>query len=137
MLAEFKYGLVPKESFASYPFLGDQSVPRRYVFSAVRQIQVLMSQSSLYYHFKKDLFPWAYWNYMVGPLFVDTLLNLPNGHLGERHLVWFQRMDPPTVLSTADFLYLRMECILIQALNRPTVYRNMICFSQSPGGGAA
>ncbi|EGN92476.1 hypothetical protein SERLA73DRAFT_191153 [Serpula lacrymans var. lacrymans S7.3] len=46
MLAEFKYGLEPKESFANY--LGDQKIPRR-----------------LYYHLKKDLLPWAYWNRMV------------------------------------------------------------------------
>ncbi|KAI0721698.1 FAD/NAD(P)-binding domain-containing protein [Cerioporus squamosus] len=46
MLAEFKYGLEPKESFASY--LGDQSIPR-----------------SAYYYLKKDFFPWVYWNYMV------------------------------------------------------------------------
>ena len=46
MLAEFKYGGVPKETFADY--LGDQAKP-----------------AALYYYFKKDLFPWAYWNYMV------------------------------------------------------------------------
>ncbi|KAI6150803.1 hypothetical protein BKA82DRAFT_4119972 [Pisolithus tinctorius] len=46
MLAEFKYGLEPKESFARY--LGDQTARRR-----------------LFYHFKKDLFPWAYWNRMI------------------------------------------------------------------------
>ncbi|GBE82311.1 Sulfide:quinone oxidoreductase, mitochondrial [Sparassis crispa] len=46
MLAEFTYGLVPKETFANY--LGDQSVPNRF-----------------YYHLKKDLFPWAYWNHML------------------------------------------------------------------------
>ncbi|KAH7930814.1 sulfide-quinone oxidoreductase [Leucogyrophana mollusca] len=46
MLAEFKYGLEPKESFAQY--FGDQSKPRR-----------------AFYHLKKDLFPWAYWNYMI------------------------------------------------------------------------
>lgn len=46
MLAEFKYGLEPKESFASY--LGDQSIPR-----------------AAYYYLKKDFFPWVYWNYMV------------------------------------------------------------------------
>ncbi|KAG6376115.1 hypothetical protein JVT61DRAFT_2087 [Boletus reticuloceps] len=46
MLAEFKYGLEPKETFSS--FLGDQKQPRR-----------------LFYHLKKDLFPWAYWNFMV------------------------------------------------------------------------
>ncbi|KAF8448000.1 hypothetical protein L210DRAFT_3441698 [Boletus edulis BED1] len=47
MLAEFKYGLEPKETFSS--FLGDQKQPRR-----------------LFYHLKKDLFPWAYWNFMIG-----------------------------------------------------------------------
>jgi len=46
MLAEFKYGLEPKESFASY--LGDQAVPRK-----------------AFYHLKKDVFPWTYWNYML------------------------------------------------------------------------
>lgn len=46
MLAEFKYGLEPKESFAS--FLGDQAVPR-----------------AAYYYLKKDFFPWSYWNFMV------------------------------------------------------------------------
>jgi len=46
MLAEFKYGLEPKESFASY--LGDQAIPRK-----------------AFYYLKKDIFPWAYWNYMV------------------------------------------------------------------------
>lgn len=46
MLAEFKYGLEPKESFAQY--FGDQVKPSR-----------------VYYHFKKDLFPLAYWNAMV------------------------------------------------------------------------
>ena len=46
MLAEFKYGGVPKETFAEY--LGDQKKP-----------------AALYYYLKKDLFPWAYWNHMV------------------------------------------------------------------------
>ncbi|EIW85220.1 sulfide-quinone oxidoreductase [Coniophora puteana RWD-64-598 SS2] len=46
MLAEFKYGLEPKESFASY--LGDQRQRRR-----------------IFYHLKKDVFPWAYWNGMI------------------------------------------------------------------------
>nr|GAT58720.1 predicted protein [Mycena chlorophos] len=45
MLAEFKYGLEPKETFAAQ---FDQSKPNR-----------------LFYHLKKDVFPWAYWNYMV------------------------------------------------------------------------
>ncbi|PCH38220.1 FAD/NAD(P)-binding domain-containing protein [Wolfiporia cocos MD-104 SS10] len=46
MLAEFKYGLEPKESLANY--FGDQATPRR-----------------VFYHLKKDLFPWAYWNHML------------------------------------------------------------------------
>ncbi|EMD38532.1 hypothetical protein CERSUDRAFT_113712 [Gelatoporia subvermispora B] len=46
MLAEFKYGLEPKETFAGY--FGDQAIPRK-----------------LYYHLKKDVFPWAYWEYML------------------------------------------------------------------------
>ncbi|KAJ7452466.1 hypothetical protein B0H11DRAFT_2073564 [Mycena galericulata] len=45
MLAEFKYGLEPKETFAAQ---FDQAKSNR-----------------LFYHLKKDLFPWAYWNYMV------------------------------------------------------------------------
>jgi sulfide:quinone oxidoreductase len=47
MLAEFKYGGVPKETFGE--LLGiDQAVPRR-----------------SFYHLKKDFFPWVYKNYMV------------------------------------------------------------------------
>ncbi|EJD06011.1 FAD/NAD-binding domain-containing protein [Fomitiporia mediterranea MF3/22] len=46
MLAEFKYGLEPKETFASR--LGDQATPSR-----------------LYYHLKKDFFPWIYFEAMV------------------------------------------------------------------------
>jgi len=46
MLAEFKYGLEPKETFAKY--LGDQVKPRR-----------------AYYTLKKDVFPFVYWNYML------------------------------------------------------------------------
>ncbi|KAF9005614.1 FAD/NAD(P)-binding domain-containing protein [Cyathus striatus] len=45
MLAEFKYGLEPKESFGD---IVDQSKSQR-----------------IFYHLKKDLFPAAYWNYMV------------------------------------------------------------------------
>lgn len=48
LLAEFKYGGQPKETFAGLPFIGDQAKPNR-----------------LFYHFKKDLFPWAYWNHML------------------------------------------------------------------------
>ncbi|KIK59878.1 hypothetical protein GYMLUDRAFT_97579 [Collybiopsis luxurians FD-317 M1] len=44
LLAEFKYGLKPKESFAWM----DQSRPNRF-----------------FYHLKKDVFPTAYWNFMV------------------------------------------------------------------------
>ncbi|KAF5365665.1 hypothetical protein D9758_003312 [Tetrapyrgos nigripes] len=44
MLAEFKYGLEPEESF---PWM-DQAQPNRF-----------------FYHLKKDLFPAAYWNFMV------------------------------------------------------------------------
>ncbi|ETW86035.1 sulfide:quinone oxidoreductase [Heterobasidion irregulare TC 32-1] len=46
MLAEFKYGLEPAESFAEY--LGDQATPRR-----------------LFYHLKKDLLPFAWLNFGV------------------------------------------------------------------------
>lgn len=73
MLAEFKYGGVPKETFA--PFLGSQDKP-----------------SSLFYWMKKDLFPLAYWNAFVkvssaGRLAYKTceaneLSNLPQG-------IWF------------------------------------------------
>ncbi|KAJ7097965.1 sulfide-quinone oxidoreductase [Mycena belliarum] len=45
MLAEFKYGLEPKESFSAQ---FDQAKSNRF-----------------FYHLKKDLFPWAYWNYMI------------------------------------------------------------------------
>ncbi|KAI0064601.1 FAD/NAD-P-binding domain-containing protein [Artomyces pyxidatus] len=46
MFAEFKYGLEPAETFANY--FGDQAIPRR-----------------IYYHLKKDFFPWVYFNYYV------------------------------------------------------------------------
>jgi len=46
MLAEFKYGLVTKESFNS--FFGDQTKRRR-----------------LFYHLKQDFFPAVYWGAMV------------------------------------------------------------------------
>ena len=60
MLAEFKYGLEPKESFASY--LGDQSIPR-----------------AAYYYLKKDFFPWVYWNYMVRPSYIHCLRKADTG----------------------------------------------------------
>ncbi|ETI24239.1 hypothetical protein G647_03608 [Cladophialophora carrionii CBS 160.54] len=47
MLAEFKYGGEPKETFGAW-FGVDQAVPRR-----------------AFYHLKKDFFPWVYSRYMV------------------------------------------------------------------------
>ncbi|KAI1615153.1 hypothetical protein EDD37DRAFT_391014 [Exophiala viscosa] len=47
LLAEFKYGGEPKETFNSW-FGIDQAVPRR-----------------AFYHLKKDFFPWVYSKYMV------------------------------------------------------------------------
>ena len=49
MLAEFKYGLIPDETFADV--LGDQAKPRK-----------------LFYYLKKDFFPFVYWNYLVRPM---------------------------------------------------------------------
>ncbi|KAL2256382.1 hypothetical protein VTK26DRAFT_1755 [Humicola hyalothermophila] len=46
MLAEFKYGGVPKETFATLGL--DQATPRR-----------------AFYHLKKDFFPWVYYTSMV------------------------------------------------------------------------
>jgi len=46
LLAEFKYAGEPKETFAG--ILGDQATPRR-----------------VFYHLKKDFFPWVYYKYMV------------------------------------------------------------------------
>lgn len=46
MLAEFKYGGVPKETFGKFGV--DQGTPNR-----------------AFYHLKKDFFPWVYWNGMV------------------------------------------------------------------------
>lgn len=46
MLAEFKYGGVPKETFSKFGI--DQATPSR-----------------AFYHLKKDFFPWVYWNAMV------------------------------------------------------------------------
>ncbi|KAI0093623.1 FAD/NAD(P)-binding domain-containing protein [Irpex rosettiformis] len=49
MLCEFKYGGIPKETFAPWPLVGgDQSTPKR-----------------LFFHLKKDFFPAVYWNFMV------------------------------------------------------------------------
>ncbi|KAH8812307.1 hypothetical protein F5884DRAFT_785055 [Xylogone sp. PMI_703] len=47
LLAEFKYGGVPKETFGKW-FGINQAVPRR-----------------AFYHLKKDFFPWVYYNSMV------------------------------------------------------------------------
>ncbi|QDS77324.1 hypothetical protein FKW77_004868 [Venturia effusa] len=46
MLAEFRYGAEPKETFARLGI--DQAVPRR-----------------AFWHLKRDFFPWVYWNGMV------------------------------------------------------------------------
>lgn len=48
MLCEFKYGGVLDETFAKFPGIGSQDVPRR-----------------LFYHIKKDVFPAVYWNSFV------------------------------------------------------------------------
>ena len=64
MLAEFKYGLEPKETFAKY--LGDQVKPRRCVpLATLLYIRVADRGSREYYHLKKDVFPFVYWNYML------------------------------------------------------------------------
>ncbi|KAF7562259.1 hypothetical protein G7046_g1853 [Stylonectria norvegica] len=47
LLAEFKYGGVPKETFNAW-FGIDQAIPRR-----------------AFYYLKKDFFPWVYYKYMV------------------------------------------------------------------------
>ncbi|RWA11283.1 hypothetical protein EKO27_g3842 [Xylaria grammica] len=49
MLCEFKYGGVPKETFAN--ILGGQETPR-----------------AAFYYLKKDVFPFVYWNYFLGGL---------------------------------------------------------------------
>lgn len=46
MLAEFKYGGEPKETFSKFGI--DQATPSR-----------------AFYHLKKDFFPWVYWNAMI------------------------------------------------------------------------
>jgi hypothetical protein len=63
MLAEFKYGFEPKESFASY--FGDQAVPRKCVTPHPFAQVINSFPIRAFYHLKKDVFPWAYWNYML------------------------------------------------------------------------
>lgn len=46
MLAEFKYGGIPKETFSWLPFIKSQDIPRTW-----------------FYYLKKDFFPWVYWKY--------------------------------------------------------------------------
>ena len=53
MLAEFKYGGIPKETFADV--LGDQSVPRK-----------------AFYYLKKDFFPFVYYQYMTKGLWFGS-----------------------------------------------------------------
>lgn len=77
MLAEFKYGLEPQESFSNV--FGDQAIPR-----------------SAFYYLKKDFFPYVYWNYMVREFILSyssvplTLLSL-----GQGHLVRLEGLQPP------------------------------------------
>jgi hypothetical protein len=63
MLAEFKYGLEPKETFAKY--LGDQAKPRRFVLLAALTTPITDRGAREYYHLKKTVFPFVYWNYML------------------------------------------------------------------------
>lgn len=73
MLAEFKYGGVPDETFAKFGF--DQAVPNRYVELHSRPYSRLsrtitffidpFGSFSLFYHLKKDAFPYLYFNYMT------------------------------------------------------------------------
>ena len=66
LLAEFKYGAQPKETFAGLPFIGDQAKPNRSASPRSRlEFSADYGINRLFYHFKKDLFPWAYWNHMV------------------------------------------------------------------------
>jgi hypothetical protein len=79
MLAEFKYGLVPKESFSRYV---DQSKSNRYIVKSVivewvlTSLQNFLSFEKSLYNFScsqceiqffeiQDLLPYAYWKYMV------------------------------------------------------------------------
>ena len=63
MLAEFKYGLEPKETFAD--ILGDQAHPSKIA-------------GQLFYRLKKDFFPFVYYNYMVkGQWFGSAGFNRP------------------------------------------------------------
>ncbi|KAI5917055.1 FAD/NAD(P)-binding domain-containing protein [Camillea tinctor] len=60
MLCEFKYGGVPKETFA--PYLGGQEKPH-----------------ALYYHLKNRVFPYVYWNhYLNGTWFGPSAFFRPN-----------------------------------------------------------
>lgn len=60
MLAEFKYGGVPKETFEF--ITGSQAVPRK-----------------AFYHLKKDIFPAVYWNaFLKGTWYGPSGLFRPN-----------------------------------------------------------
>lgn len=62
MLAEFKYGLEPKETFGTF---WDQSKPNRYVL-CIFSFSIFNGRlRRFFYHLKKDIFPRAYWNLMV------------------------------------------------------------------------
>jgi len=66
MLAEFKYGLEPVETF-SRMFGIDQAVPRRCVVSSTPLHFLLLTHRLLraFFHLKKDIFPRVYWKLMT------------------------------------------------------------------------
>lgn len=79
MLAEFKYGGIPKETFSPLPFFQSQDQP-----------------SKLFYWLKKDFFPFAYWNAFVKVRSRSTLGRVRNEVHGEADLlerrqqgIWF------------------------------------------------
>jgi hypothetical protein len=69
MLAEFKYGGVPDETFAKFGF--DQAVPNRCArppslpSSHDRLTDSREMKTRLFYHLKKDAFPYLYFQYMT------------------------------------------------------------------------
>lgn len=94
MLAEFKYGGVPKETFA--PILGSQDKP-----------------SSLFYWLKKDFFPTVYWNAFVKVGHFVPLLSAPL--LIELELI-FELSDyrGPGSDREACFVRLPTNCTMVQ-----------------------
>ena len=86
MLAEFKYGGQPKETFGNVPIIGNQAKPNRF-----------------FYHLKKDLFPAAYWNLMVCNNYTQT----------NRRLIKQRRSSRATGLGPADLFALNTQHHLI------------------------